>query len=66
MMQPRYDEAELPIQGIEPHEIETQLPPMRDYSEMKASSYTDPTARWTQGACSNVIFNPVGPWRREN
>jgi hypothetical protein len=64
-MQLRFDEAELPIYSVEPHEMETQLPPMRSYSEMAASRYTDPTARWTQGARSNVVFNPVGPWRRE-
>jgi hypothetical protein len=56
-MQPRYDQAELPIQGIEPHEIETPLLPMRSYDEMKASRYTDPTARWTYpGASSNVVL----------
>jgi hypothetical protein len=63
-MQPRYDQAELPIQGIEPHEMETPLPPMRDYSEMPASRYTDPTARWAYPT-SPVVFNPIGPWRRE-
>jgi hypothetical protein len=65
-MQPRHDQAELPIQGVEPNEMETRLPPMRSYDEMPASRYTDPTARWSYpGARSNVVFNPVGPWRRE-
>jgi hypothetical protein len=65
-MQPRYDQAEMPIEGVEPHEVETPQPPMRDYSEMAASRFTDPTGRWMQGARSNVVFNPIGPWRREN
>ena len=65
-MQPSPDQVEFPIVGVEPHEIETQLPPMRDYSSMRAFHFTDPTARWTQSARSSVIFNPVGPWRRES
>jgi hypothetical protein len=64
-MQPRFDEAELPIQGAEPHEIETPLPPMRDYSEMKASRYTD-GLRPVMPSGSSVVFNPIGPWRRES
>jgi hypothetical protein len=37
---------------------------MRDYSEMEATPWTDPTSRITYGRL-NVIFNPGGPWRRE-
>jgi hypothetical protein len=42
---PALEEADLPVYGVEPHEIKTELPPMRSYQEMLAASWTSPTDR---------------------
>jgi hypothetical protein len=42
---PNIEEADLPVYGVEPHEMEPELPKMRDYSEMPASRWTSPTDR---------------------
>jgi hypothetical protein len=63
-MQPRFDQAELPIQGVEPHEFEPKLPPMRSYDEMLSRHYTDGLRPFMPNR-AGVVFNPIGPWRRE-